>query len=321
MRRYWREHHEPGMFRGGELPRLMTGIIMLAVIYMLIVRLGDPSAWRWLARDGDKPTESTPIVAPKSPQSAPPLPATTGPTDEDPDEAETAREEFQAITDGTLTLQREEMEPYDRIALWVQNQSFAQLRRRARSDLLFTHVYDQPDRYRGQLVTFDLNVRRILPAEKNRDGIALSEVWGVTRESGNRLYVAMIVDLPDGMPIGPSVKEKAKFAGYFLKLQGYHASGATPGTASDKSPLLIGRLQWRPPAVSPPADNTRDWIWGLGLLTLIGLATVARFVYGRWKGQKPVAPSTKPQAVGGEVIPIEQWLERASFDVDDRADQ
>ena len=55
----------------------------------------------------------------------PPLPKATGPTDQDTDEAETAREEFQAITDGTLTLGPEEMEAYYRLLSWADSQLFA----------------------------------------------------------------------------------------------------------------------------------------------------------------------------------------------------
>ena len=230
MRRYWRERSRPRMFRGAELPRLMTGIVMLAVLYMLYGWMRDANSWRWLAHDDGKPAPAVKRLGRERRRPVEPLPAATGPTDEDPDQAATAREEFQAVTDGTLKLGPEEMEPYDRLVFWVKNQSFARLRQRAQPDLLFTNFYDEADKYRGQLVTLEMNVRRILDAGKNRDGSQLYEVWGFTTESRDRLYVAIVVDLPKGMPIGPSVHEKAMFAGYFLKLQGYQSAGAKPGT-------------------------------------------------------------------------------------------
>ena len=190
--RYRRGATTARMFRGEQ--RLMTGILMLAVLYMLIAAR-DPDAWRWFARQ--------PVAVSQDP--AKPPPPATGPTDEDPDQAETAREEFQAITDGSLKLGPEEMEPYDRLVFWVKNQSFTRLRQRARSDLLFTNFYDEPDKHRGQLATLEMSVRRILDAGKNRDGVQLHEVWGFTAESQDRLYVAIVVDLPKNMPIGPAV--------------------------------------------------------------------------------------------------------------------
>jgi hypothetical protein len=167
-----------------------------------------------------------------------------------------------------------------------------------------------------------MNVRRILDAGKNRDGIQLYEVWGFTKESRDRLYVAIIVDLPKGMPIGPSVYEKAKFAGYFFKLQGYHSAGAKPGAVPDKSPLLIGRLEWEPsPVAKPPVDTTQEWTWGLGLLAVIGFVFVLRWIILRRRRPEPAIRSAMlPNASGDgpdEAVPIEQWLERSSFNSDD----
>ncbi len=260
MRFHWHQQQEHGIFRGAELPRLMTAIVMLAVLYMLIVRAGDARMWRWLVGNGKNGPIAAHSEAPRPPKALTPA---NGPTDKDADQQAAAREEFQAITDGTLTIQPEEMEPYKRLLAWVRNQSFEQLDQRARSDLLFTQFHDQPDKYRGQLVALDLNVRRVLDAETKPQGVALYEVWGFTAESGDRLYVAMVVDLPPGMPIGPFVNEKARFAGYFLKLQGYLPPGAKPGQAPEKAPLLIGRLQWKPPTPTEN-DNATEWIWGLG---------------------------------------------------------
>jgi hypothetical protein len=298
------------MFRGAELMRLMTGVVMLMVIVMLMTRFRDPGIWGWLAGDEQKRAEIAKNAVPQPP----PLPDATGLTEEDPEQADAAREEYQAITDGALTLGPEEMESYDRLVFWVKNQSFDRLRRRARTDLLFTHFHDEPDKYRGQLVALELNVRRILDAGKNRDGVQLYEVWGFTAESRDRLYVAIVVDLPKGMPTGPTVQEKARFAGYFFKLQGYHPAGAMSGAAADKAPLLIGRLEWTPAPATPAFSAGQEpWVWGIGALALIGLLLGFRWFYHAWRRKKPAARSTIPEAAPGEVIPIEKWLEQSVF--------
>ncbi len=74
-----------------------------------------------------------------------------------------------------------------------------------------------------------MDVRRSSRRGEESRGVPLYEVWGFTSESRDRLYVAIVVDLPKGMPIGPSVYEKARFTGYFFKLQGYEP--AAPGRA------------------------------------------------------------------------------------------
>ncbi len=304
----------PGLFRGPELMRLCAGLAMLAVLYLLIVRAGDADVWRWLTGEDAAPALShIAQSASNAPDEA------TDPIDADPDQAEAAREEFLAVTDGTLKLQPEEMEPYDRLVAWVKNQSFAQLANRARSDLLFTNFHDEPQQYRGQRVVLDLNVRRILDAGTNRDGVPLHEVWGFSNESRDRLYVAIVVGLPKTMPVGPSVAEKARFAGYFFKLQGYHAVGAKPGDPPDRAPLLIGRLEWQP-AAAPPIDRTQEWIFGLILFVLIAAGFGFSWVYRRWIRPSPPARSKTVDPGSGEVIPIEEWLDRADFGSADQLD-
>ena len=124
---------------------------------------GNPDNWRWLVQ---KPPAAAGGRAASAP--APPLPKATGPTDEDPDQAETAQEEFQALTDGTTKLGPEEMDPYNRLVFWVKNQSFARLDRRAQHGLWYTDLYDQPDKHRGELVALDLDIRRAKDVGENR---------------------------------------------------------------------------------------------------------------------------------------------------------
>ena len=89
---------------------------------------------------------------------------------------------------------------------------------------------------------------------ENDYGVKLYEVWGVTPESRSRLYDLIVVDYPKEMPQGYDIRENVRFAGYFLKLQGYEPAGARPGQRPEKAPLLIGRLEWASPA-APPAER------------------------------------------------------------------
>jgi hypothetical protein len=334
------------MFRGSELLRLLTGVLMLGLLFVLFNRLRDPSVWTWLvpnassARPSDKAdgakvmpaadaakatsdaTRTIPITVGQETtktqsESPPPRDAAKGPTDQDPDEAQEAAMEFQAITDGTLELQREEMVPYDRMVRWVQDQSFDTLLRRSRTDLAFTHLYQSPAKYRGQIVALDLNVRQILDAGKDESGVHLWEVRGWTTESKAWLYWAIVLDLPNGMPTGPDVYEKAEFVGYFFKLQGYHEAGAKPNAPRLKAPLLIGRLEWKPVVAAPSDDKTSEFTWGLALLTILGAAVGLRFVY-RALRQKPRAKAVHVlDRTAGTTVPIETWLDRVNHAGDD----
>jgi hypothetical protein len=302
------------MFRGAELTRLVTGLVMLAVIYQLIMWARNGDTWRWWVGDRQQPAVAARQA--RTPKPPPPLklPPATGPTDEDPDQAETAKEEFQALTDGTLTLGPEEMEPYDRLVEWVKNQSYARLYARAKKGLRYTDLHDDVEKHRGELVALDVDLQLANDAGKNRFGVPLSDAWGVTDESVGRFYTLIVLDFPAGIPRGHFIREKARFVGYFLKLQGYEPGAAKPGQAPEKAPLLIGRLQWEPAAVvEPPIDSWQEWTVGLSLLALLGVAFALRWGYMKWFRPRPVARPLVSDAASGEPISIEAWLERSSF--------
>jgi hypothetical protein len=276
------------------------------------------------AKSGPKPQSALPDAKPepKSPSVSPaatPEPEIAGPTDEDSDEREEASKEFQVMVDGGMTLQREEMVPYNRMVEWVKNQPFERLYHRAKKNLWYTHLHDQPERYRGALVAMNVDVRRAMDAGENEYGINLHEVWAATNESRGRLYDLIIVDYPKKMPVGDFIREKAKFAGYFLKLQGYEPASAKPGQAPDKAPLLIGRLDWEQ-VVAPVVDNTQEWVWGSVALGAICLVLVVRFVYYKLVRRQPTAARSLISSPSpGDVIPIDVWLERSSLDVDEES--
>ncbi len=311
------------MFRGAELTRLLAGVVMLAVLYMLIVRAKDVSTWRWLAKACNSSVAASAENSPKQPEKpnsnskVPPLAEPTGPTDEDPDEAETAKEEYQALTDGSLALGPEEMEAYDRMVEWAKNQSFARLSDRAQKDLWYTDLHDSAKKYRGKLVTLDLDIRRARDVGKNRYGIDLHEVWGVTEESRGRFYVAVVLDYPKGMPTGWDIRARAKFAGYFLKLQGYESADAKPGQSPDRAPLLIGRLEWEPPVEQSEADGSDEWFWGSIALGIILAILGGRFLIAKLFRRKKTAAPRLVSSETGEAIPLDVWLERSPPPEDD----
>jgi hypothetical protein len=293
------------VFRGGELRWLMTGILVLVVIFMLIARLREPGALNWLANFNHTPAN------PQTPSPAASLPKATGETDEDPDQAETAKEEYQAITDGTVGLGKEEMSPYNRLVFWVKNQSFARLWARAKKNLAYTYLYDDAKQYRGELVALDVTLALVNDAGKNDDGIPLHEVFATTKQSGDRLYVFIVVDLPAKLPIGRNIHEPARFAGYFLKVHGYHSALSKPGQPPEKAPLLIGRLEWTP-ATAVTDDNAQEWIWGSAALGLIAVVLIARFLFTRMNHHKEDHRNilTPPPDA---VIPVDRWLEESGF--------
>jgi len=341
MRRYWREPPPRNSLQRAAWLRLVSGVMMLGVIYLLYQWAREESTWRWLAGPdgssasglsgrveiaGERAVPGGPSTAESVPPSgesessrpraavphAPSLPEASGFTDEDPEQMDAAREEFQVLTDGALKLSPVEMVLYNRMVLWVEHQSFERLRRRARSDLLFTHFHDEADRYRGQLVAMDLTAWRILDAGQSGDGVPLHEVWGVSPESINRLYVAIVVGLPKDVPVGPNVRERLRFAGYFLKLQGYQPYDAKPGAPPERSPLLIGRVE-RAAIPAPKVDSTQEMQWGIVALGVIAAVWAIQFLYFKRRGKAFGRPAA-PYEARGKAAAVDAWLEHSGFD-------
>ena len=188
-----------------------------------------------------------------------------GVTDEDPEEADAAKEQFQAVIDGTEKLEPQEMFAYNRVLSWVQNQTFAQMSRRAGKDVAFNKFYQSPDKYRGQLFEFELTAQLIRDLDEKYNGDELYDVWGATEESGVWLYDGVVIDLPKGMPIGRDVYEKVTLVGYFFKMQGYQPAGAKAQCQAAESALVRGAVDLASDRkFSRPRPS--DWTWGLFLL-------------------------------------------------------
>lgn len=293
---------------GSQRARLVSLLGLLVLVVLVIRQTSNPANFGWL---DDEPVAAEEAVA-QAPDPAPSNESSeqaSGPTDQDAEELDAAREEFQALSDRTLFLQPEEMPAYNRLVRWARNQSFAAMWKRAKKNPLLNDFIQSPDRFRGQLVALDLNVRRVLKYEEDAQGNRLEEklyeVWGFTTESKAWLYEVVAVDVPKGMPIGPNVTERARVVGYFYKLQAYHQANAKPNEAPLFAPLLIGRVDWVRPKPMPLARTDWMMIGALGaLFGVIVIGAVAWTVFFRRRAVPDPAlrPTTSPDA----------WLDQAA---------
>jgi hypothetical protein len=210
---------------------------------------------------------------------------------------------------------KEEMPAYWRLFNWVEHQSLADLKARSNATAVLNDFVQRPDEQRGKLFQIDLNVRRVMSydAPANSAGIKkVYEVTGWTTESKAWLYVVLTAHLPEGMPIGAEVSERVTFAGYFLKLQGYHEAGAAPRDKPLVAPLLIGRMAWQPPpavATSPYYDSFWGY-WPAAVVFLVGVGAL-----GWWLmtlNHSPRVPiSSVPIQNSTAGSPLQDWLARA----------
>lgn len=287
------------------LLRIVSMIFLLAVLSMMYQRAADPQSWKWLAAvDEDVPARAPvvveavrcepanlPIVPPAEQEPALAL---------DPDERDAAREEFQAVSDRT-PLDAPEMASYWRLMRWSRSQPFTELEKRARHDLVFTNLWEQPEKYRGELIQLRLHIKRALSheaPENPADVKTVYEAWGWTDESRSFPYLVVFSELPPELPLGPDIHEEAVFVGYFHKIMSYQAYDAPRG-----APLLIGRLQYQRNEAREALRHRDDgsfWpaaaIGGAVVLMIIG-----SWVFkSRWSRGKRRAAGTAEVATGAE---------------------
>jgi hypothetical protein len=310
MRRV-RERRPSTLFRGGEMPRLLTMIVMLGVLVLLFDRARDQNTWRWLAPDAPNP----PATAPEAPESDTgaddaadgPAVAGSGLTDEDPQQLDAAREEFQAVTD-KAPLAKEEMPAYWRLMEWQQTQSIKQLQKRATAGVTFREFWNEPQKWRGKLVQVSVHLRQTAKVDDAADNAlglkTIYEVWGWNSDSQPYCYWLVCPQLPPGMPSGSRIQEEGTFVGYFLKLLPYEDHlGKTSAI-----PLLIGQLVWHP-MPNNSLVRSDDWTWEWLLAGGLAALFVARWVLA-------FADRRRARATPGRLHPddgpsVEAWLDGA----------
>ncbi len=262
------------LFRGYELTRLVAGILVLGIVGLFYFQARNPKMWTGIAGDDSGLRESeagAPAVKAQTTEwkeQIVPIPESDGAAD--PAEKEAFAEEAQAIVD-KKPLSAEEMASYWRLVRWARAESTADLEKRARRDLLFTHLAQDPAKYRGELVRLRLHVKRVLQhtdvPKNSADTKELYEAWGVTDDSQSNPYCVLFPEKPPQLKVGPVVFEEATFVGFFHKLMLYE------DTEDNKryTPLLIGRLTW----IENPVDkayaeqsNATWWIFA-GVFALV----------------------------------------------------
>jgi hypothetical protein len=281
-----------GLFRGSELPRLL--------ILLTVTVLG----WTGVLIYINLPNHKT----------APPPTVATAPPKVEPETSPI----FMVVRD-KQPMSFHDGAAYAKLLARARSTPPAELAEQARHNLFFTHLWENPERYRGVPVHLDGTALRVLSYEVNPELSPkgqLNEAWVITEESGHNPYVVVFEDMPPGFPSGAHLSERVTFDGYFLKLMAYR-------TVDDKTraaPLLVGRLRWFPHEESRPgaATGMKSLWW-----TILPLAALTLYTLFRWVFQLPrlirgpFAPTQTTHPLGTpteEIAPeaLSQWLEQAS---------
>ncbi|WP_435006796.1 hypothetical protein P12x_004273 [Tundrisphaera lichenicola] len=214
------------MFRGTELPRLLLLLAIIVVGAPILVRFARPGV-----------NHVAPVPPRLQAASLKPVVPEQG-------------VEFQAITDKS-PVQGRESAAYAELLRRARQTPSSELATAARKDILYTHLWERPERYRGVPIHIEGTAKRILTYEVNPElapSGRLFEAWVYSDENRVVPYVLIFADPPKDLVIGPDLFVRVKFDGYFMKLLRY--------TASDHAraaPMLVGRLTTIPKAADAPA--------------------------------------------------------------------
>ena len=276
--------------------RGLSLLMALVVLAMLYQRAKEPQFWSWLTNESRAGSADVDASAkPKSPLPTPHSPLPTddivpGPNETDADELVQLRSSLKAVLD-RQTLQDVDMSAYWQLMRWSRTRPIAELEQLARRDVPYSHLWEEPDLFRGQPIRLKLHIRRVLkyePSKNPQDLKMVYEAWGWTEDSRSYPYCVVFPDKPEGLPIGTDVDGDFVFAGYFLKWMSYQAYDV-----KKYAPLLIGRL--RPATKAAGSAKASDW--ETAFLILVGGVLLLSFfgwfaIYGLRRPRTIVAATT-----------------------------
>lgn len=158
-------------------------------------------------------------------------------------------------------------------AHYTSAKAFAQ---EARHDVTYVHLFNEPERYRGEVVHLSgrlIRLRRFdAPDEARAAGVAyLYESWIMTDRYGKNPICAVFTDLPSGLTVDNerNYNEPVGFDGYFYKRYRYKAADTKKANEYRDAPLLIGHS-----LTGNFGAAVEEESWGHGLIwVFVGVAS------------------------------------------------
>ncbi len=170
----------------------------------------------------------------------------------------------------------------------------------------YTQLFQQPQAYRGELVTLAGRVRRALRLQAAQNELGIESLYQIWLEPADlsEPVVIYLAELPRGFPEGMHLDEQAAAHAVFFKRWPYRAAS---GLRS--APLLLARsLQWQPATARGHNLQAGDAHWkpmlailGTSLIGLLLVVLLVRFWTGPGRTTRfRLAASNSEQADSGE---------------------
>jgi hypothetical protein len=316
-------------FSRREQYRLMGLVFALGFVVLVAVRAFDPTNWYWLAPPNEagggksQQAQAKPAAVENGTQNidtrhrptpVSPMPLDTvrlGREDGAADEKEPGY--FPGVVSGHLR-EIKDNQPFrpSEAAAWynllsvLRDAKPAELEGRA-SQVGFVQLYQQPEAYRGRLVTFKGLIRRVTWREvgKNKEGIASYYELVLKPQAGPpRPVMAYVLQLPEELKSkGEDINEPIQLTGFFFKNWVYAGKHATY-----VAPVLLARdVRWSPPVVEPAYAPPWGLVAAVGLVSALAAAAIAWLAYHVSQQKTMAGPPPSPAEVQASVALMEQF--------------
>jgi hypothetical protein len=163
-----------------------------------------------------------------------------------------------------------ELDAYYTMLIWAGETAESALQKAARRDVTYRHLFEEPKKYRGEVVFLRGKLKRLIrydaPQHLREAGFPdLYEGWIFDEVYGANPFCVLFTELPRDVPVGEKLDLEVSFAGYFYKKYRYRAGDNFKANERRDAPLLIGRTLVR---LTPAAPAGEEENWGKGLVPL-----------------------------------------------------
>jgi hypothetical protein len=163
------------------------------------------------------------------------------------------------------------------------------LARGARRDLTFAHLFEEPKKYRGQIVHIEGRLKRLRKFDAEpiaaKEGVSvLYEGWIFDESLYYNPFCVIVSEVPKSIEVGEKIDYEVAFDGYFFKRYRYPA-----GDGVRDAPLLIGRTLARQTEPRPALESPGSLLL-YAFLAVLGVTAALGIVLGLWfrRGDKRV---------------------------------
>lgn len=266
-----------------EQRRLISLIILFGLVVFLMREAAKPANWHWFAALNN-PVPAGPKSAAEIDTRLKPLAQTEGVSGEITMPAEKAapanaagyfpgvKPELLASVKDDTVFRGAEHEAFFHLLEILHNTDEATLEAAA-DPAAFVQLYQQPDEYRGRLVTVRGTVRGVYEYRPARNDYGIDhyyQVWIQPYDNPSLPLVAYVLDLPEGFPKANRMQEEAELTGFFFKRWAYRAQDSIRS-----APLLLAKtVRWERPAATQTAPISLAYILGIAACALLAAGVV-----------------------------------------------